>query len=270
MHTPEARSITVAEAGRLWLASCESGRLERATMDGYRQHVELHIVPLLGRLKLAQLGAPEMRQFEDRMLATRSPALARKVITSLGSLLADAMERGLVARNVVRELRSNRRRGKERRAERRQKSKLKIGVDIPSREEIKAIIDAAQGTFRPLILTAIFTGLRASELRGLRWNDIDLNKRELHVRQRADRYNKIGPPKSEAGQRTVPLPDSLLFFASWCINRVEDGGLGLPPKVVQELLGHSSIVMTLDVYGHLFPRGDDRHALDAAERALLA
>jgi integrase len=60
------------------------------------------------------------------------------------------------------------------------------------------------------------------------------------------------------------------FFASWCINRVEDGGLGLPPKVVQELLGHSSIVMTLDVYGHLFPRGDDRHALDAAERALLA
>jgi integrase len=60
------------------------------------------------------------------------------------------------------------------------------------------------------------------------------------------------------------------FYASWCINRVEDGGLGLPPKTVQELLGHASIVMTLDRYGHLFPRGDDRHALDAAERALLA
>jgi len=51
----------------------------------------------------------------------------------------------------------------------------------------------------------LFTGLRASELRGLRWEDIDLPKRELHVRQRADRYNKIGKPKSGAGQRTVPL-----------------------------------------------------------------
>jgi integrase len=55
-------------------------------------------------------------------------------------------------------------------------------------------------------LTAIFTGLRASELRGLRWADVDLKKGQLHVRQRADRYNAIGAPKSESGERTVPLP----------------------------------------------------------------
>ena len=47
------------------------------------------------------------------------------------------------------------------------------------------------------------------------------------------------------------------FYASWCINRRADGGLELPAKVVQERLGHSSIMMTMDVYGHLFPRGDD-------------
>ena len=47
--------------------------------------------------------------------------------------------------------------------------------------------------------------LRASELRGLRWEDVDLSKNELHVRRRADRYNKIGKPKSAAGARTVPL-----------------------------------------------------------------
>jgi integrase len=45
--------------------------------------------------------------------------------------------------------------------------------------------------------------------------------------------------------------------------------LGLPPKVVQERLGHSSITITMDVYGHLFPRGDDAEELAAAERALL-
>ena len=60
------------------------------------------------------------------------------------------------------------------------------------------------------------------------------------------------------------------FYASWLINRKEDGGLGLPPKMVQERLGHASIVMTMDVYGHLFPRGDDADELAAAGAALLA
>ena len=260
---------------------------------------------------------------------------------SLSSLLSDAQERGLVSRNVVRDLRRTRARGVERKAERRQKGKLKIGVDIPTREEIKAIVEAAKGRWRPILLTAIFTGLRASELRGLRWADVDLEKRELHVRQRADRYSAIGKPKSESGERTVPLTPIVVntlrewklacpkseaalvfpttgglvehhkniverglvptliaagvttneegwagekvkgakytglhtlrhFYASWCINRCVDGGQELPAKVVQERLGHSSIVMTMDVYGHLFPRGDDSAELAAAERSLLS
>jgi integrase len=60
------------------------------------------------------------------------------------------------------------------------------------------------------------------------------------------------------------------FYASWCVNRTQDGGLELPAKVVQHRLGHSSITVTLDTYGHLFPRGDDGSELAAAEAALLA
>ena len=59
------------------------------------------------------------------------------------------------------------------------------------------------------------------------------------------------------------------FYASWCINRIEDGGLGLPIKMVQHRLGHSSIQMTADMYGHLFPSGDDGAELAAAQKALL-
>jgi integrase len=59
------------------------------------------------------------------------------------------------------------------------------------------------------------------------------------------------------------------FYASWCINSKEDGGLGLSAKVAQARLGHSTIAMTLDTYGHLFPRGDDGSELAAAERSLL-
>ncbi len=85
--------------------------------------------------------------------------------------------------------------------------KLKIGIDIPTPDEVRTIVGKLEhaGRHRVLLLTAIFTGLRASELRGLRWADIDLKRGELHVRQRADRYGKIGRPKSEAGERTVPL-----------------------------------------------------------------
>jgi integrase len=57
-----------------------------------------------------------------------------------------------------------------------------------------------------VLLTAIFTGLRASELRGVAWANVDLARGALKVRQRADAYGRIGSPKSAAGSRTVPLP----------------------------------------------------------------
>ena len=60
------------------------------------------------------------------------------------------------------------------------------------------------------------------------------------------------------------------FYASWCINRKQDGGLELPPKSVQQRMGHSSIMVTMDTYGHLFPRSDDTAELAAAEAALLS
>lgn len=82
-----------------------------------------------------------------------------------------------------------------------------IGIDIPpSREEIKAIVDALEGKWRPLLLTGYSLGPRASEIRGLRWSDVNIEGREVRVHQRADRFNQIGKPKSEAGERTVPIP----------------------------------------------------------------
>src|SRR5262249_48358234 len=96
------------------------------------------------------------------------------------------------------------------RAERRQKGRLQVGIDIPTPAEIRAVIAALTqpelATWRPMLLTFIFAGLRASELRGLRWDDVDLKRNEVHVRQRADCYNAIGRPKSETSERTIPLP----------------------------------------------------------------
>jgi integrase len=333
VHIAPSKSITVKQAGASWIEAADAHALERATVKQYGEHLRLHIAPCIGALKLSDLSAHTVRKFEDKLREQgRSPALIRKVLVSLGSILADAQEQGLAARNAVRDLRRNRRRGKEHQAEKRRKGKLKVGVDIPSPNEIKAILAHTGSRWRPLLVTAAFTGLRASELRGLRWADVNLKANELHVRQRADYLREMGKPKSAAGERVVPfgkfvantlkewklkcpkgekglvfpntkgdiefyqrirerglIPPQIEaglivdgkakytglhalrhFYASWCINRPQDGGLGLPPKVVQERLGHSSIAMTYDRYGHLFPRGDDAEALDAAEGAILA
>ena len=208
-HAADSTSVTVAEAARLWLISAEGNALERASLLNYRRFADLHIGPLIGSVKLSQLTVPLVRQFEDRLRVNRSPNLAREVIRALGTILADAQERGLVAQNVVRSLRTQRRRGKEARSERRRRGKLKVGIDIPSPDEIRTLIGQLDGRWRPLFLTAIFSGLRASELRGLRWIDVDLKRGEIHVRQRADRFRAIGPPKSEAGERTVPIAPML-------------------------------------------------------------
>jgi integrase len=59
------------------------------------------------------------------------------------------------------------------------------------------------------------------------------------------------------------------FYASWCAARPQDGGLGLPLKTVQVRMGHSTLAMTADTYGHLFPSTDDAEVLAAGERALM-
>src|SRR6186997_2840960 len=180
-HVADNQSVAIAEATRLWLESCDAAGLERSTVAAYRQHVRLHIMPLLGAVKLSQLTVPMVRRFEDKLRADRSPAMVRKVLGSLSSILTDAQERGLVLQNVVRGLRARRQRGKERRADKRKRGKFRIGVDIPSPEEVRAIIAHLDGRWRPLLLTAIFAGLRSSELRGLRWADVDFKGNELHV-----------------------------------------------------------------------------------------
>jgi len=75
---------------------------------------------------------------------------------------------------------------------------------------------------------------------------------------------------TKAGKAKYPGLHSLRhFYASWSINRRADGGLELPLKVVSNRLGHASIQMTADRYGHLFPSTDDGAELAAAEMALV-
>jgi integrase len=325
-HVALDSDLTIAAVAEKWIKRVEANAKERATIRQYRQHIDLHIVPRIGAVKLAKLTRAQIEHFRDGLLSgvgdrhkALSRPLARKVLTSLKSMLK-VVHCNHLADNVRVD------------AGKRDQRKLEVGRDIPTPAEVKRLVEAAKHKARlyTLLKTAALTGLRASELRGLRWSDVDLKSGELHVRQRADRFGVIGPPKSDSSRRSIPFgPDLILalkqwklacpkgehdlvfptstgaidhhknmlralepimkaagvvnkdgspkygmhslrhFFASWCINPAERGGRELPAKVVQQWLGHGSITMTLDIYGHLFADKSDRKEIAASEKALF-
>lgn len=199
-HTHDRDSITVEKAGDLWIERCETDELEATTLRGYRQHLRIHIVPRIGATKLSRLTAPAVAAFRDKLVEDgRSPAMVKRVLGSLSSIVSEAQRRGLVAVNNVK-AGGRTKRGKRERAH----------IEMPSRGELKAMLRATTDKTRPMIMVALLCGLRASELRGLLWSDVDLKASVIKIRRRVDRYNVFGPPKSEAGNRDIPMSPALV------------------------------------------------------------
>ena len=332
-HTPDSQTITIAKAADLWIKRGQREKLETSTLAAYGQHVRLHIVPLCGDRKLSQITRAMAEAWRDQLVEKLSRPMAMRVLRSLAAIVNEAQRRGYVAQNVIAAV-------KVRRAKR-----DKPKVVIPTKGELKAILEAAKASSEPmahpLALIVIFAGLRASELRGLTWRAVDLKAGTVTVDQRADLKNIIGPPKSEAGYRTIPLPASAITaLKKWKLAcPTTDDGLVFPsiakrvmshqymngkimaaiqiaagvattamnqngqtvldkrgqpvmepryslhdfrhaaaslwieqrvnPKRIQKWMGHSSIQVTFDTYGHLFDQADQDGAVAAAiEREL--
>jgi integrase len=312
VHVPDSASATVKEASEFWLKECQG--LEQSTLRNYRQHLDLHIVPLIGSVKLSRLTRPALEVFKDRLLETgRSRILTRAVLRSLKALLSEAQKRGLIAQNTARDVRVKM-----------PGARHEKRVAIPTKDEIRVILAKAHELpvhepWRAIVITALFSGLRSSEIRGLTWQHVDLTKRVIRVRQRADLFNKMGSPKSKAGNRDVPLsPMVINTLRQWrlaCPKSDLDlvfpnasGGVihgrkirqvwsallkacdlsgyrfhdlrhaaaslmieqGWQPKRIMTIMGHSSITMTYDLYGHLFQDAeDDAEGMAQIEARLL-
>jgi len=314
MTTPKDQT-TIGEAAQIWLRRCEIEQLERATMHSYRGHVRNHIEPKIGHLLLEDLSAPDVREFLDGMLESSTRAMAKKCLTSLRSIISEAQQRGLVQHNVARDV-------KLRRSDRHDPERV-----FPTKDEIKALIANVSERHKPLLMTALLTGMRMSEIRGLSWSAVDFERGVITVRERADRYCELGNTKSRSGRRTIPMgPQLASTLKAWkavcpkgeldlvfpngagniethsnIYNRIfkplmlacgiVDGEgtpkfpmhalrhgaaslfieQGWPPKKIQTMLGHSSITMTYDVYGHLFhDPAKDVDLMEEMERGLLA
>jgi integrase len=281
--------------------------------------IRLCIDPLLGASKLSRLSAPAVEAFRDELLDRFSYHRASKALGLLKTVIGHAQRRGLVAQNVARSVRiADRPRKRER---------LIVGRTIPLPEEVRVmLVSTSAGWLRTMLTVAAFTGLRAGELRGLEWRDVNLAATTLTVRQRADHWGTSGPPKSKAGQRTVPLaahvvatlrewwmgsgrpaattlvfpgrPAHMPLSAGVPLERfygiqrtagiLNDKGepkyvfhalrhffasamiaLGYTSKWLQVAMGHETITVTLNTYGHLFPDPDGDQAKMAAFEAMV-
>ena len=187
VHTAGSESITVAAAADLWIERAERDGRERSTVKSYREIARLHIAPLLGNRRLSALTRPIVEQYRDDLLADRSRAMAGKAVRSLSMILGEAQRRGLVAQNVAKGVRVVR------------PSRERERVVIPSRAELRAMLKAAAPDERPILMTIIATGIRSSELRGLRWADIDLKRSPV---TRAPACGRVGHdrPAEERGR----------------------------------------------------------------------
>jgi integrase len=365
-HVADSKSKSVAATAAAWLKFCESGDptgehgpVEPSTLREYQRYVVYATDPAIGigRVKLTKLTAADVDGFLDRLRQRgHSAAIARKVWSALSTMLNFAQDRrrGWVTRNVLAE-------GPRRKRSRRDHHE----VVIPTKGELRSMLDAKESPlwFRTFLAMAIMTGMRASELRGLTWQHVDLQAGIIRVRQRADFAGRIGPPKSKKGNRDIPMAPTVrrllkelrrnakrpidgFVFTSECnrplyhtnivvrhfeplqrrlgivdgpllhrdgtpvlgdaegrparSERNNDGKLvrgtgeplkaaryglhslrhaaaslfieqGWTAKKVQTVIGHSSIRMTFDRYGHLFVDGeDDQAAMGRLEASLKA
>jgi integrase len=137
IHTATSKSATVAQAAEDWLGYVGGEGRERSTVERYEQLVRLHIIPRLGNEKLARLTTPRINAFRDDLLKAISRPTARKVLAALKGLLKDAKRRGNVAQNVASDVSIK--------ISQRDRLKLEVGKNIPTRDEIQRIIDAGEG-----------------------------------------------------------------------------------------------------------------------------
>jgi integrase len=190
----------------------------------------------------------------------------------------------------------------------------RCNASLMARAGVATVLGNADEPWRLIFRMAALTGLRRGELLGLRWGDLELEKKRLPVRQTFGRHG-FGSPKSRAGRRVVPLTPALvgelrrhklaqapnghdLVFASAVGTPIDPDNLkrtwertlrkagirhlgfhslrhtavslliaheGLNPKQLTAIIGHASIQLTYDTYGHLMPDAFDGfgEALDA-------
>ena len=197
----------LAEYCDAWLTSRRM-RIKETTAVKYDTILTQHIKPLLGKCPIQSFRTPLIDAFSAQLLQEQlAPKTVRDILAVLRSVLQYAAE---LCPGILPEIAGHY--PKQPRQEMRVLTREEMG-------RFSAYLQSERDACKFGVLLAMFTGLRIGELCALRWQDIDLQERTVHVRQTlqrlrcleegGDRKTKIviGPPKSDTSVRAIPLTD---------------------------------------------------------------
>jgi len=201
--------ITVGQYLEQWLADCCQPNRGKRTYEGYCDIVRNRLVPAFGQVKLTDLKAEHIEHFYAELQRSGrldgkgglSHQSVRDYHHCLHAALEKAVEWNLLYRNPARMPKKP--------------SNAEVGEAVPlDGEGVAKVLKAFQGTpYYTLVYLAIATGMRRSELLGLKWSDVDLDKRRVRVQrslhQIRDRSIDMRPTKSKKGKRPMTLPTSV-------------------------------------------------------------
>ncbi|KAA0925968.1 tyrosine-type recombinase/integrase [Rhodococcus sp. ANT_H53B] len=170
-------------------------RLSPRTRGGYEEIVRRHIKPSLGHYRLPAVSTAIIEKWYDGLLP-HAPTARAHAYSLLHSIFREAVRKGLVDKNPCQEAGAMR-------------TPRKKTMRYLTAQQLDALVAAADPGFRAVIAVGGWCGLRASELRGLKVADVGSDgswvRVERSITYRAGKYHE-GPPKTDAGYRTVPMP----------------------------------------------------------------
>lgn len=204
-------SPTLREYGEKWYALYHVQKVRWNTAQNTRIYLDKHIYPYIGDKPLNRITHDDIQTVFNKMRGY-ARSTVEKVQITLNQIMKNAYEDGLVDRNVM------------------DSSRYVISKKVKTREalmpdevsDVSSNIDVLPERERLLVAIAMHTGLRRGEILGLTWSDIDLEVRLIHVRRSVTFNNNqpvIGPTKSKAGIREVPIDFSLYTVLSRCEDR---------------------------------------------------
>ncbi|WP_029429862.1 tyrosine recombinase XerC [Blastococcus sp. URHD0036] len=203
-NSSDSRLATVATA---WLAEVDDSDLATGTKRLYRFAVQSYVLPGIGQLRLREITVPAVDRLLTAVRTSHGAGAAKSARSVLSGILAEAVRRGAIPTNPVREVGS-------RRAHRRPTAgprALTVDEERQLRERLAADDETVKLDLPDLVDFMLGTGVRIGEACAVRWAAVDLDAATLRVEATLIRVPGRGlaiqeAPKTTAGRRTIALP----------------------------------------------------------------
>ncbi|MFC2038373.1 tyrosine-type recombinase/integrase [Chloroflexota bacterium] len=199
----EPGKSTLAEYLDRWINEYVYPNLSPSTAEGYEGIANRYFIPRFGSIKLVNLKPQHLQKlYSQEIERGLSPQTVRNQHNMIHKALQDAVEWGILIRNVADAVKPPRLKGHE--------------MQTWNVDEVMQFLDVAKNTpYYYIFYFALFTGLRRSEFLALRWEDVDLILGQIYV-NRSVHVLKGGkvqfrPPKTATGRRPVALTPSTVL-----------------------------------------------------------